>query len=721
MKNLLVIGGLLFSISLFADNYLISTPQTTLFIEGQKGKRLHVQYYGTRIDSPDEVYDSGTAMWQDAYPAFGIECTNETAIQVTHADGNMSLDLLFDRMDKTTDQGSETWKFVLYDAAYPFNVTLCYKTFSGLDIIEAWTEITHKEKKPVTLYHYASAYIPFRPGKNWLSHLHGTWTAESGLSEEELLPGMKIIKNKDGARNGQNDNPSLMLSFGKEPDENTGAVLGATLAWSGNYELKFDTDIERRSRLIAGINPDASQYILMPGEVFRTPELAFTYSMEGKGGVSRNFHKWAKEHKLSHGNQQRDILLNSWEGVYLDVNQEVMDQMMTDFSALGGELFVMDDGWFGNKYARKTDSSGLGDWEVDREKLPGGIEALIASAKRNNIKFGIWIEPEMVNSKSELYEKHPDWIICQDNRQPRMTRGGTQMVLDLSNPKVQDFVFGVVDNLLSGYPEIAYIKWDANMAVYNYGSYYLPKDKQSHLYVEYHRGYNKVLERIRAKYPDVVMQACGGGGGRVNYGILPYYDEFWTSDNTDALQRIYIQWGYSHFYPAIAMAAHVSAAKNHTTGRQTPLKFRFDVAMSGRLGMELQPKDMSSEELEFSKKAIAEYKKIRPVVQFGDLYRLISPFDKQGVSSLMYVDTDKKEAVFFAYKTEHFRGQLIPRFKMAGLHPDKKYRLQEVNAENNNFRQQDKVISGKFLMEQGVDLSLDPEYASVVIRLTEEL
>ncbi len=716
----LLIASLSVFSSIKADDYLISTPHTSLLLEGGKGKRLHFQYYGTKIVSASEAYDSGTALWQPAYPAFGIDCTNETAIQVTHSDGNMSLDLLLDRVETIKEVDAGVWKFVLYDPVYPFNVTVCFRAFSNIDVIESWTEISHQEKKPVTLYQFSSACIPFQPGKNWLSHLHGTWTAEAFLSEEELLPGVKIIKNKDGVRNGQNDNPCLMLSLGKEPDENHGAVFGAVLAWSGNYELKFDTDQGRRSCLFAGVNPDASQYILMPKEIFRTPELALTFSMEGKGGVSRNFHRWARDYKLCHGNKQRDILLNSWEGVYLDVNQQVMEQMMSDFSGLGGELFVMDDGWFGNKHARKTDSSGLGDWETDHEKLPEGIDALVTYAQSKDLKFGIWIEPEMVNSKSELYEKHPDWIICQDNRSPKMTRGGTQMVLDLSNPKVQDFVFGVVDNLLTKYPQIAYIKWDANMALHNYGSFYLPKDKQSHLYIDYHRGLENVLKRIRSKYPDVVMQACGGGGGRVNYGILPYFDEFWTSDNTDALQRISIQWGYSHFYPANAMAAHVSAAKNHTTGRQTPLKFRFDVAMSGRLGMELQPKDMSADELAFSKKAIAAYKQIRPVVQSGDLYRLISPYDKQGIASLMYVTPEKKEAVFFAYKTEHFRNQLIPKFRMAGLDPDKKYRLQEVNGLNDNFRQQNKIINGRFLMDQGLDVSLDKEYASVVIRLAEE-
>ena len=716
---------LLLAISLFlslpvkAEDYLISTPQTSLLLSGNKGEKLYFQYYGSYIDSEKDVYNSGTEMREPVYPAFGINCVTEPAIQVTHCDGNMSLELLFDRVEKSSDVISNTWKFVLYDPVYPFRVKVCYQAYKNVDVIETWTEISHQEKKPVILYKFASGYIPIRQGEHWLSHLHGNWASESYLDEELLLPGMKVIKNKDGVRNAQTDNPSFMLSIGKSPEENTGTVLGATLAWSGNYALKFDIDHNRNTRIFGGINEEASHYILMPKEEFITPELVLTYSTEGKGGVSRNFHRWARDYKVSHGNQLRDILLNSWEGVYFGINQPVMEQMMKDISGLGGELFVMDDGWFGEKYPRDNDSTSLGDWIVCKKKLPNGITSLVKSAQDNHIKFGIWIEPEMVDDISELYEKHPDWIICQKNRIPEKGRGGAQLVLDLSNPEVQDFVFGVVDNLMTENPDIAYIKWDANMTLANYGSYYLPMDKQSHLYIDFHRGLINVLKRIQKKYPDLVMQACASGGGRANYGLLPYFDEFWVSDNTDALQRIYMQWGISHFFPASTMASHVSAGRNHQTGRVTPLKFRFDVAMSARLGMEMQPKDMTPEEYEFARKAITTYKEIRPLVQQGDLYRLISPYDKKGVSSLMYVTPDKSESVFFAYKLEHFRNQPIPRFRMAGLNPGKKYKLEEINQVNTNLRQHGNVISGKYLMEEGIDIPLDREYSSMIIRLKE--
>ena len=253
------------------------------------------------------------------------------------------------------------------------------------------------------------------------------------------------------------------------------------------------------------------------------------YKRQGKGGVSRAFHRWAHRYKLMKGNTERDILLNSWEGVYFKVNQQEMDQMMEAFSAMGGELFVMDDGWFGNKYPRNGAGSSLGDWEVCKEKLPDGIEGLLKSAEKYGIKFGLWIEPEMANTKSELFEKHPDWIMHIKNRPLSAGRGKTQVVLDLTNPEVQDFVFGVVDKLMTEHPGISYMKWDDNCCLMDYGSPYLPKEKQSHLYIEYHRGLNNVLRRIRAKYPNLVMQACAGGGGRVNYGILPYFCLLYTS------------------------------------------------------------------------------------------------------------------------------------------------------------------------------------------------
>ena len=724
-KSYLLLTALGFlSSSLFAQDYLVSTPNTSLLIKATPGETVKIQYYGSKIENSDiqGIYDAGMVFNADSYPAFGLQTMGEKAIAATQPDGNMSLDLKIEQVKQYPTKDGEVTEILLKDKVYPFEIKQYYKAYQGTDIISTWIEIMNNGKKSVTLYRFVSAYLPVQRGDNWLTHFHGHWGAENMLEEEKLTNGQKVISNKDGMVNTETDNPSFMLSIDGKPQEEYGHILGGTLAWTGNYLLKMDIT-NTKLNIIAGINEENSHYKLESKETFKTPEFAMTYSTSGKGGVSRAFHRWARMYKLSHGNVERDILLNSWEGVYFKVNQEGMDQMMKSFSALGGEVFVMDDGWFGNKYSRDRGDSSLGDWTVNKKKLPLGIEGLIASAKKHKIKFGLWIEPEMSNTKSELFEKHPEWILQCKNRPLSTGRGGTQIVLDLTNPEVQDFVFSVIDNLMTHYPEIAYMKWDANSCMLDYGSPYLPKEKQSHLYIEYHRGLNNVLERIRAKYPQLILQACAGGGGRINYGILPYFDEFWTSDDTDALQRVYLQWGVSCFYPAIAMAAHVSADKNHQTGRYLPLKFRFDVAMSGRLGMEMQPEDMTEADKEFTQRAIQAYKGIRPIVQFGDLYRLISPYENKGVASLMYVAPEKDRAVFYAYKMNHFINMTIPNVKMNGLDPQKKYQLIDLTplSKNKPCSLHNKIISGKILMEKGIALQtlLKNEYSSIALELQE--
>ena len=716
----LLLLGALSAGALSAKDYLVSTRHTSLLIKADEGKQARFQYYGTKIaeNEIDGIYNAGLAYWAETYPCFGISSYGEKAFAVAHSDGNMSVDLVVEGVRQYSDEEADITEITLKDKVYPLVVKQYYKAYKGTDVISTWVEITNNAKKALTLYKFVSASLPVKRADNWLTHFHGTWGAENMMEEEKLTNGQKVIANKEGIRNTQTDNPSFMLTLDGCPQEENGRVIGASLAWSGNYLMKIIAD-NSRINVIAGINEEVSHYILEPKETFVTPELAMTYSSEGKGGVSRAFHRWARAYKLNQGNKERDILLNSWEGVYFNVNQEGMDQMMKDMSAMGGELFVMDDGWFGDKYPRNDDKTSLGDWTVCKEKLPEGIGGLLASAKKHNIKFGIWIEPEMANTKSELFEKHPDWVLSQDNRPLTTGRGGSQVVLDLTNPEVQDFVFGVVDKLMTEYPEIAYIKWDANAALMNYGSHYLPSQKQSHIYIEYHRGMNKVLERIRAKYPNLVIQACASGGGRVNYGFLPYFNEFWTSDDTDALQRIYMQWGVSNFYPSIAMASHVSANRNHQTGRVLPLKYRFDVAMSARLGMEIQPKDMTDADKAFAGRAIAAYKKIRPVVQFGDLYRLVSPYDKKGIASLMYATPEKDKAVLFVYKTEHFLNQLMPDVVLSGLDENKTYRITDLTPENEQKPSalNGKVISGKILKEAGLSVAsaLRVEYSSLAL------
>ena len=704
----------------------ISTDKVSMVLTAAPGGEVYFRHFGGRIDDPAPLADYKSNRRSDhgtedlAYPATGGRNFREPALRVTHADGDMNTELRYvsHASKQLSDKNVTETVVKMTDCCQALDVELVFTAYARENVITTHAVIRNREKGPVTLHSFYSSSLPLKADKYLLTHLYGAWAREAQVDHTLLTHGSKSIESTREVRTTHTENPAFLLTLNSDSfSETCGEVIAGALAWSGNFRLNFEVDEFDVLTVLAGANPNASEYRLRPGETFTTPEMIYTHSFCGAGGASRNLHDWARNYGVYHGHEVVPTLLNSWEGVSMNVNQEVMDQMMADFAAMGGEMFVMDDGWFGDKYPRNNGTSSLGDWVVCKEKLPEGIEGLTASAREKGLKFGIWIEPEMTNSKSELFEKHPEWVIQQPHREMHKGRGGTQLVLDLSNPEVQEFVFGVVDKLMTAHPEIAYIKWDANMTLFNYGSTYLPRDKQSHLYIAYHRGLENILKRIHAKYPGLVMQACASGGGRINYGLLPYYDEFWTSDNTDALQRIFIQWGVSNFFPAVAMASHVSVDTNYQTGRKTPLKLRFDVAMSGRMGMELQPAHMTDEDKAFARRAIADYKLIRPVVQQGDLYRLISPFDKTGYASLMYVSPEKDHAAYFVYKLEQYHNMPRPAFRMAGLDPQKRYLVRELSLDGKPIPQDGKTFTGAFLMETGLDFEVGGEHASHVLEL----
>ena len=702
----------------------VITPNTTMLLQANEGEDLRMAYYGAKVANPWQVSEAGDDLNFSAMPAFGtVDMIHLPALQIKHANGDINLELNVDDV-ATHDEGNARVTVVtMKDKLQPVTVKLFYKAYITVDVIETWTEISHKEKRAITLKRYDSGQLTLRRGNVWLTHMHGNWAAEAVPTQEPLTPGLKVIRNTDGARNAHCDAPEIMLSLDGKPQERTGRTIGAALCWSGNYEIRVNTADSKTHHVYVGIDPQSSEYVLSPGETFATPHLALSYSDKGIGGVSRNFHYWARHEGMLHnGNGVRDMLLNSWEGIYFDITEKKIVDMMDDIKSMGGELFVMDDGWFGDKYPRNNDSTSLGDWVVDKNKLPGGIEALCKAAKERGLKFGIWLEPEAANTKSEFYEKHPDWVLQTPGRELKLGRGGTQLVLDMINPKVQDFVYNIVDGMLTKYPEIAYIKWDANASIQNCGSKYLASDRQQNMYVDYHRGLLKVMERIRAKYPDVVIQDCASGGGRANYGLLPYFDEFWTSDNNDALQRIYIQWSTSYFFPSNAMAQHIAGSPYHMTGRVMPIKFRCDVAMSGRLGMELQPRNMTDEERAQCTTAITDYKNMRQTVQLGNLYRLVSPYDRDGYASLMYVDDVRQNAVLFAYKMENFINMTMPRLCLDGLDVNATYVLHERNVKHGDKPSSldGKTFTGDFLMQVGVEMPLDGDYASRVFEITKQ-
>ena len=710
------------TMSAWQGDVAVQTPNTQLVLHAYEGGDLRMAYYGNKSATVQQLRDGGADLNFSALPAFGtVDAIQLPAIQVQHADGDLNLELKVTNYETSSDDRSQLHIFTMTDKLLPVTVKVFYKAYKNVDVIETWTEISHKEKRAITLKRFDSGHLTLRQGDVWISHLHGNWAAEAEPTTEPLTQGLKTIRNTDGARNSHMDAPELMISLDGEPQETTGRVIAAILCWSGNYEFRINTTGHRQHQFYAGIDPMSSEYVLEPNELFETPHLALAYSEDGLGGASRTIHRWARTEGMFHrGMKTGDILLNSWEGVVFDIKEETMINMMDDIAKFGGELFVMDDGWFGDKYPRNNDSSSLGDWVVDKRKLPGGISTLTQAARQRGIKFGIWIEPEMCNTVSELYEKHPDWMLQTKGRELKQGRGGTQVVLDLTNPKVQDFIFGIVDNLMTQNPDIAYIKWDANASIQNYGSLYLPKDKQNNISILWHRGLINVLKRIRAKYPDLVMQDCASGGGRANYGLLPYFDEFWVSDNNDALQRVYIQYGTSYFFPANAMAQHIGGSPYwNTGGRVIPIKFRCDVAMSGRLGMELQPRHMSQEEHDQCTQAFADYKLLRPIVQTGNLYRLISPYNRKGVSSIMFSTDAMDHAVWFVYKVDNYVDQPLPRIQLAGLDPDRSYTITERNIKvgQKPCGLNGKTFTGRFLMDIGLEVPLASDYASRIFEL----
>ena len=691
----------------------IETERTSLIYQVADNGRLYQKYLGKKLhhDSDIQYLPQGT----EAYLTHGMEDYFEPAIHIRHNDYNSSLLLKYvDHSSNNTGNGINETVITLKDDKYPVTVKLHYVAYDKENIIRTFTEISHEEKKPVILSKYASSMLHLNSSKYFLTEFSGDWAHEANVTERELAFGKKVIDTKLGARANMFVSPFFQLALDNPSQENAGEVLVGTIGWTGNFRFTFEVDNKNELRIISGINPYDSEYSLPAKEVFRTPDFYFTYSTQGKGEASRSFHDWTRNHQVKKGNETRMTLLNNWESTYFDFDENKLIGLMDEATKLGVDMFLLDDGWFANKYPRSSDHQGLGDWEETAGKLPNGVGRLVEEAHKKGIKFGIWIEPEMVNPKSELYEKHKDWVIHLPNRDEYYFRN--QMVLDLSNPKVQDHVFGVVDNLMTKYPGIAFFKWDCNSPITNIYSVYL-KDKQSHLYIDYVRGLYKVLDRIKAKYPDLPMMLCAGGGGRSDYEALKYFTEFWPSDNTDPIERLFIQWGYSQVFPSKTLCAHVT-----TWNRGTSIKFRTDVAMMCKLGFDIKLEDMNQNEHLYCDQAVKNYNRLKPVILEGDMYRLVSPYGSNHTSS-MFVGKDKKTAAVFAFDIHPRYAEKTLPVRLQGLDINKMYRVKEINmmpGSNSSLKGNDQVFSGEYLMNVGLDLFTTQQLNSRLIEITAE-
>ena len=701
----------------------ISTNQTDLILQVGENGRLYQSYFGERLlhDSDLEALSwdvhaasdgSVSQRGWEVYSGSGNEDFFEPAVAITHNDGNPSTWLYYVSSKQQPVEGGTQTDIILRDNQYPVEVTLHYVAYAKENVIKTWSEIRHEEKKPVHLSAYASTMLYFCRNAYYLTEFSRDWAKEAQMSSQRLQPGKKILDTKLGSRAAMHMQPFFLVGLDQPAQERQGEVLMGTLGWTGNFRFTFEVDNVGNLRVIPAINPYASCYQLAANEVFTTPEFIFTLSTQGTGKGSRNLHDWARRYQLKDGMGDRMTLLNNWENTAFSFDQNLLAGLMKEAKDLGVDMFLLDDGWFGNKYPRNNDRAGLGDWYVNRAKLPEGIPALTQAAKEAGVKFGIWIEPEMVNPKSELYERHPDWAIHYPNRETYYYRN--QLVLDLSNPEVQEYVYGIVDKLLTENPDIAYFKWDCNSPITNIYSPYL-KERQGQLYIDHVRGVYNVMRRVKENHPATPMMLCSGGGARCDYEALKYFTEFWCSDNTDPVERLYIQWGFSHFFPAKAMCAHVTS-----WNKASSVKFRTDVASMCKLGFDIGLKELSAGELEYCRKAVANWNRLKPAILNGTQYRLVSPYEGNHMA-VNYVSEEREKAVLFAYDIHpRYQEKLLP-VKLQGLDPDKMYRVEEINlmpGTTSTLKAHGRIFSGDYLMKVGLDVFTSGQMQSRVVELT---
>lgn len=707
-----------------AQTVRVSTNNTDLVLKVSPKGRLYQVYFGDKLKNAAD-YENLTwntyaasdgavsTRGHEVYAGSGNEDYFEPAVAITHADGNMTTYLYYKGVEtKAIDGGTETI-ITLQDDKYPDTVKLHYAAYDKENVIKAWTEISHNEKSPVTLWRYSSTMLYFDASKYFLTSYHSDWAKEGQPETVQLTAGKKIIDTKLGTRAAMHTEPFFELGLNEPAKENEGNVVLGTIGWTGNFRFTFEVDNVGGLRVIPAINPYASDYKLRAGETFTTPEFIFTTSSTGVGQASRNLHDWARRYQVNMGMGDRLSLLNNWENTGFDFNQKSLAELMKDAKDLGVDMFLLDDGWFANKYPRKDDHAGLGDWDVTHSKLPEGIPGLVRDAKAAGVKFGIWVEPEMVNPKSELFEKHPDWVIQQPNRETYYYRN--QLVLDISNPKVQDYVFGVVDRIMTENPDVAYFKWDCNSPITNiYSPYH--KANQGNTYIDHVRGIYNVMSRIKAKYPNLPMMLCSGGGGRMDYEALKYFTEFWCSDDTDPYERLYIQWSLSKFFPAKTMGSHVT-----NWNKNTSVKFRTDVCSSCKLGFDIDLKPLKgTDDYTFVQQAVKNWTRLKPVILDGDQYRLVSPYETDH-SALNYVSKDKSHAVLFAYNLHpRYKEPRLLKVRMQGLDPQRQYTVEEINlmpGTQSTFDFNGKRFSGDYLMKVGLDVLTPDEGTSHVFEL----
>ena len=652
------------------------------------------------------------------YACDGVGDYRVTGAAAVHSDGSCALDLRYKSYriskGKYSIKGlpavyadvseSETLEIVLKDKYSDIEVTLRYGVLPKLDIITRCASVANNTNEPVILTKAASLCLDIPHGEWEWVHFHGRHAMERLTERMPLCHGIQESSSKRGT-SSHHQNPSVLLCS-SDCTETSGSCIGAILAYSGSFKTQIELDQQEQVRLVMGINPELFRWKLKPSEVFDTPEVIMSYSSNGMEKLSHNFHKVIREHvcRGKYKLAERPVLINNWEATYFDFNEEKILKIAEQAASLGVDMLVLDDGWFGK---RDDDCSGLGDWFVSEEKLNGGLGKLAEKIKSLGMKFGLWFEPEMVSEDSDLYRSHPDWAIKIPSRNP--VRSRYQLVLDMINPEVRDYLFGAISDILKN-ADISYIKWDMNRSICDWYTPCLSAENQGEMPHRYVLGLYELLERLTTAFPDVLFEGCSGGGGRFDAGMLYYCPQIWCSDDTDAFERTKIQYGTSFFYPVSAIGSHVSAVPNHQTGRITPIETRAVTAMAGSFGYELDLNTLSHDEKQEVKEQIVRFKKDGPLIHNGLYYRLSDSLnDKYAMWG--FVSEDKKEVLVHGviFRTEPNRTQYLA--KLRGLLPDTNYRL----AENGE------VYKGSALMNGGILLPKSwGDYASIEMHFISE-
>lgn len=617
----------------------IEAGRTGLVLAVADDGRLHQIAFGADVGGRRP--DLPVALYPLAYPTFGEEPLREPALRVTHADGATSTRLRVDDHRSWGHEHGDVHRVDLVDRAAPLHVALCWRTWPAHDVIEQWVEVTSQGGGDVVVHEVAATAPALGGTAPHLTHWSGGWAAEWTETTEALVHGVKEVASAGGVRPSLHLPPVVLVHPDGPAGEDDGLVGLCTLAWGGDCRFAAEVAAHHQVRLVAGHQGRGAERHLGPGDSFRTPSALWTWSDAGVGPTSRRLHRYAREHVVRGGTELRATVANTWEAVGFRLDPDGLGALAEQAAAVGAELFLLDDGWFGSAHPRDDDTTSLGDWEVDRSKLPDGLQPLIDRTLATGMRFGLWVEPEMVNPVSELYEAHPDWVIAEPGRERREERN--QLVLDLLRPEVAGFAAEVVDRALDDHEGITYLKWDANRDLTEPGSPALPPDRQSHLPVDRVRATWALMEEVALRHPAVELMLCASGGGRSDLGTLRYFHELWTSDNTDPVDRVRIQWGASHLLPASVVAAHV------THWGQRPIPFGCAVAMSGRFGFDLDLRALAEADREVCAAAAADYVRIRDLVQQGDLHRLVSPIGSTR-AAWGYVAPDGERAVVFLYR-----------------------------------------------------------------------